>query len=238
MPSLIHQHGLAAALAVTSVFALAGFWLRGVSRSGAIAGFVLAAALYASAGAGAFGALVALFVTTLLATRLGRQRKVALGMAEHSEGRTASQVIANVGVASLFAITYGYTGKASLLAGCAAALAEAAADTVSSEVGQAFSHPTRLITTGAQVPAGTDGGVSLTGTASGGVAALGMASAAALVGLVGLSRVWVVAAAAIGGMLVDSLLGALLERRGWLNNDAVNFLGTLSAAVFAWWLAS
>jgi uncharacterized membrane protein len=34
-------------------------------------------------------------------------------------------------------------------------------------------------------------------------------------------------------LLFDSVLGATLERRGWLNNDAVNFLSTLSAAAFA-----
>ena len=35
------------------------------------------------------------------------------------------------------------------------------------------------------------------------------------------------------GLLFDSLLGATLERRGWINNDTVNFLSTASAAVFA-----
>jgi uncharacterized membrane protein len=35
------------------------------------------------------------------------------------------------------------------------------------------------------------------------------------------------------GLLFDSLLGATVERRGWLNNDAVNFLSTGSAAGFA-----
>jgi uncharacterized membrane protein len=35
------------------------------------------------------------------------------------------------------------------------------------------------------------------------------------------------------GFLFDSLLGVSLERRGWLNNDAVNFLSTASAAAFA-----
>jgi uncharacterized membrane protein len=35
------------------------------------------------------------------------------------------------------------------------------------------------------------------------------------------------------GLFFDSLLGATLERRGWLNNDAVNFLSTASAAGFA-----
>jgi uncharacterized membrane protein len=37
----------------------------------------------------------------------------------------------------------------------------------------------------------------------------------------------------IAGTLRDSLLGALPERRGWLNNDAVNALSTLAAAALA-----
>jgi uncharacterized membrane protein len=40
-------------------------------------------------------------------------------------------------------------------------------------------------------------------------------------------------AGAVFGLFFDSLLGATLERRGWLNNDAVNFLSTASAAAFA-----
>jgi uncharacterized membrane protein len=39
--------------------------------------------------------------------------------------------------------------------------------------------------------------------------------------------------AAVAGMIADSFLGALLERRKLLNNDAVNFLGTLVAAGIA-----
>jgi uncharacterized membrane protein len=39
-------------------------------------------------------------------------------------------------------------------------------------------------------------------------------------------------------MLIDSLLGALLERRGYLNNDLVNFLSTLSAALISWAVGS
>jgi uncharacterized membrane protein len=37
----------------------------------------------------------------------------------------------------------------------------------------------------------------------------------------------------VSGLFVDSLLGATIERRGWLNNDAVNFLSTLAAALMA-----
>jgi uncharacterized membrane protein len=44
---------------------------------------------------------------------------------------------------------------------------------------------------------------------------------------------WISFAGAVFGLFFDSLLGATLERRGWLNNDAVNFLSTVSAAAFA-----
>jgi uncharacterized membrane protein len=38
---------------------------------------------------------------------------------------------------------------------------------------------------------------------------------------------------AVGGLFIDSLLGATAERRSWLNNDAVNFLSTLAASAIA-----
>jgi uncharacterized membrane protein len=44
---------------------------------------------------------------------------------------------------------------------------------------------------------------------------------------------WISCAGGVFGLFFDSLLGATLERRGWLNNDAVNFLSTASAAAFA-----
>jgi uncharacterized membrane protein len=43
-----------------------------------------------------------------------------------------------------------------------------------------------------------------------------------------------VAGAGVVGAMADSLLGATLERRGLLDNEAVNFLATLTAA----WLAA
>jgi uncharacterized membrane protein len=44
-------------------------------------------------------------------------------------------------------------------------------------------------------------------------------------------------AAAIFGTLVDSLLGATLERRGLMENNSVNFLSTASAAILAFLFA-
>ena len=114
-----------------------------------------------------------------------------------------------------------------------AVLAEATADTLASELGEVLGGPPFMITTLRRVAPGSDGAVSLAGTVAG-------TSGALLVALVampalGLSIGSALGAGlgAIGGLFFDSLLGATAERRGWLNNDAVNFLSTIAAAVIA-----
>ena len=90
-----------------------------------------------------------------------------------------------------------------------------------------------MITTLRRVAPGSDGAVSLAGTVAGTSGALLVALAA--MPALGLSIRSALGAVlgAIGGLFFDSLLGATAERRGWLNNDAVNFLSTIAAAVIA-----
>jgi uncharacterized protein (TIGR00297 family) len=189
--------------------------------------------LYVSAGPGAFAALVSVFVLAWITTRLGYQRKQALGTAEKRDGRTASQVLANLATAAIAATLYAATSNAVCLLAMVATLSEAAADTVSSELGQASSDHARLITTWEKVPAGTDGGVTLAGTLAGiaGAAVVSLVSVA--VGT--LPWKWLAPAtlSAVVGMLADSYLGATLERSRLLNNDSVNFLSTVVAAAIA-----
>ena len=216
---------------VTVIFTALGRWVRGVSFSGAIAGAAICFLLYAAAGPGAFVALVSVFTLTWLSTRFGYRRKEKLGTAEKLDGRTALQVLANLAVAAICAAVSAFTvGKAAWLLAVSAALAEAAADTVSSELGQARNEKARLITTWQEVPAGTNGGVSWAGTLAGIVAATAVSWVCVLAGLVPAKWLGISIGAAIAGMVVDSYLGALLERRALLNNDAVNFLSTLIAA--------
>jgi uncharacterized protein (TIGR00297 family) len=219
-------------LVVTVAFAGVGHLVRGVSRSGAIVGGMVCFVLFACTGPGAFAALFSVFAVTWLATRMGRARKLRLGTAERGEGRTASQVLANLGVATLCAAMFGWEGDAHFLLAMAAALAEAAADTVSSECGQARSEDAHLITTFERVPAGTNGGITWVGTLAGAGAALLVSSVCLLTG-VPTHWIWIPAVSGVLGMLADSFLGALVERRGWMGNDAVNFTSTAIAATIA-----
>ena len=91
----------------------------------------------------------------------------------------------------------------------------------------------RMITTLRQVKPGKDGAVSLAGTLAGVVAAALVAAAGTLALGGGRTMFAVSCAGGVFGLFFDSLLGATLEERGWLNNDAVNFFSTAGAAVFA-----
>jgi uncharacterized protein (TIGR00297 family) len=180
------------------------------------------------------------------ATRAGRRKKERLGTAEPRRGRSASQVAANLGMAALVAtepvkiwllnsrwLPLAAHPGALLLALPLAALAEAAADTVSSEIGQVLGGRPRMITTLRAVEPGTDGAVSVAGTLAGLVAAAIVAGAGSWASRGGWILFTLSCVGAVFGLLFDSLLGATLEKRDWLNNDAVNFLSTASAAGFA-----
>ena len=222
---------LLAPLGITVAFALLAWYTRGVNWSGALAGSALSFIL-AARNIRIFCVLLVVFGLTLAATKVGADRKRQLRTAEAADGRSASQVMANLGVSGLIAAVAPSGTGWPLLA--LAALAEAAADTSSSEIGMAFPGKTVLITSWKTVAPGIDGGISLRGTA----AAISAAALVALTGkLLGLVTPQHAAAAVYAGFLatlVDSLLGAVFERRGWLNNDLVNLLSTGAAAGIAW----
>ncbi len=174
----------------------------------------------------ALAALFSLFVISFAATRFGRSQKERHGLAESRRGRRASQIVANLGAAAIFSIAGSH-------ASCIAALAEAAADTASSEIGQALGGRVRLLTTLQEVPPGTDGGITIRGTLFGILSAIIVVAIGYAGRSEGLRAITPTLLAACAGLLFDSLLGATLERKGWIGNDLVNFTSTVLAGVLA-----
>jgi uncharacterized protein (TIGR00297 family) len=180
-----------------------------------------------------FPSLLALFVLTWGATRFGRSKKQQLGVAEDKRGRNTAQVAANLGVAGLGAAAALTFPRSLFAVMVAAALAEATADTLASELGEVLGGPPFMLTNLRRVSAGSDGAISLVGTLAGTGGAVLLVLVAVLTLRLNVAQAVGAALGAIAGLFTDSLLGATAERRGWLNNDAVNFLSTLAAALVA-----
>jgi uncharacterized protein (TIGR00297 family) len=241
-----HDRALWQGAAISVVLAALVLVTRAATPGAALTGGIFTAALWLQTPGlhTALWPLLALLVLTFGATRFGRHRKEAMGIAEPRRGRTASQVAANLGIAALAGIplsaahvfsSIAFGGRAAMVA-MLAAMAEATADTVSSELGQILGDQPRMITNLRRVPAGTDGAISLAGTLCGFLAAA-ILVAVAVLALPMFSRTdaLLALAAGIAGTLIDSLLGAIPERKGWLNNDAVNTLSTLASALLGAW---
>lgn len=226
---------LALGAAVNLALAAAGYAARTVSVSGAVAGFAIGTAIWGFLGWRGYLVLLAFFVLGSAATKLGYRRKAARNLAQEEGGRRgARHAFANCGTAlacAAFAATTDYPLVFALA--FAGAFATAAADTMGSEIGQLYGRRAFLITSFRRVPPGTDGAVSAEGTAAGIAAAVLLGALGAGLGLYPWAGAAAVAVAAFLGTVIESLAGATLERRGLLDNQAINFLNTLVGALLA-----
>jgi uncharacterized protein (TIGR00297 family) len=233
IPQLLPAIGLSAA------FALLAWGLRAVTTAAAFTGVALTIVLCLAAGPAALVPIVVVFLLTLLTTRVGQRKKERLGVAESTaerrRGRSALQILANVGASAICAAPLIFSGHARyiLLAAASASLAEAAGDTVSSELGQVLGGNPRLITTWRRVRRGQDGAITLAGTFFSLCAITLVCAACQWANLLLSQFYWTVFAAAFLGTILDSLLGATIERPGRLGNNSVNFTSTTFAAALA-----
>jgi uncharacterized protein (TIGR00297 family) len=248
---------LPAELLVSMIFALIAWKLGSATRGAALCGgiicFLLTSnhAAYLNPGStpilhSILPPLIVLFLLTFTATKAGKARKRKADLAEDRKGRNAAQVIANLGAAALlsnfpgyflFDITRSLTHHPvsfrffTILP--LAALTEATADTVSSEIGQAFGGRPILLATLQRVAPGTDGAVTLLGTLAGITGGALVAAIGTVTLGIGFAGFLIAMAAGTAGLFFDSLLGATIERKGWFGNDWVNFSSTVFAALLA-----
>ncbi|HEX6250691.1 MAG TPA: DUF92 domain-containing protein [Gemmatimonadaceae bacterium] len=188
--------------------------MAGLTRSGLIAAALVGGAAIV-AGVSWLVVLLLYFAAATAVSRFGREAKTAKagGVLEKSGSRDAFQVLANGGAFAVGTIMYALVDEPAWLAFAAGALAASSSDTWATELGLLSSSPPRSIVTGKPVQPGASGGVTLAGTGGGGLGALLVAGAAAL-----LAPEVPLAAPFIGGvagMLVDSLVGATIQERRW-----------------------
>ena len=234
------QHWLLALL-INGLLIAAASRVPLLSRSGWAHAGALGTMLWGTLGPRGWLAVVTYLLLGSLVTRLGFARKRAQGLAEARGGRRGPENVwgsaATGAVLALLTPVVPAPWQPLLLIGFAASFAAKLADTFGSEIGKRWGQHTLLITTLQPVPAGTEGAISLEGTAASAAGGLLMALICAALGLIPgewRGALGLVAVVALLATLLESLIGATLQRRlGWLSNELVNGLQTAIAAVLA-----
>lgn len=228
-----------AALAINGLLIGLAQRLPLLTRAGWVHAGVLGTLLWGSLGWRGWLAVVVYLAVGSGVTKLGFRRKRELGLAEGREGRRGPENVwgsALVGtVLALLACRAAAAMQPLLLAGFAASFAAKLADTFGSEIGKRWGRHTVLITSLRPVPPGTEGAISLEGTAA---SLLGSALMTLAMAGLGVIRGWqlavLVGCVGLVATLAESVVGASLQRHWrWLSNELVNGLQTLLAALLA-----
>ncbi|MBZ3935222.1 DUF92 domain-containing protein [Methanimicrococcus blatticola] len=191
-----------------------------------------------------FVLLVAFFILGGGFTKYKFKQKKAAGLAESKTGiRSYENVFSNSIWALIIAVLYGVLSlypdwswlSVPLIFAYVGTIASATGDTMASEIGVTAKGPTFMITNLRKAKPGEDGGVSLLGE----VACL---TGSVIIGLMAfafgmIDTLWLsLLVAVVGGFLgtnIDSVLGAVLQKRGILSNSGVNVFSTLSGAIIS-----
>ena len=183
-----------------------------------------------------YAVLLTFYIAGSAATKYKYQYKLTIGEAEPAGGaRGYANVFGNSLPALFFAMNYGFYGVSAMKAAFVASVASALADTMASEIGKT-SRKAYLITNLKPVKPGVSGGVSALGEVAALAGALLTALSALVLGVLDSSLVVLVTLSAFFGVHVDSLLGATLEKKGYLTNSLVNLLGNFSAGLVCYLL--
>jgi uncharacterized protein (TIGR00297 family) len=244
-------------LAVAALLSAGGWATRALTADGALAATLTGFAILRGAGWPGAAVLGAFFVSGSAVGRILKAGPIA-GDAK-GERRDAWQVLANGGFAALGAMAAAGSADLALWI-VTGSLAAAGADTWATAVGRTSGVPPRLLHFGEVVPAGTNGGMTVLGSAG------GVVGAALVSGVAGLAAgqprllLWGILVGT-AGMIVDSILGATLQGRfhcpacrvdserrlhrcgsrttrsgglPWLTNDGVNAIATGAGAIAGW----
>jgi uncharacterized protein (TIGR00297 family) len=258
---------LSTAFLFSAIIVGLAFWRGSLSGSGA-AGALLVGTLTFGLGGWQWGVLLGIFFvsSSMLSHFKESEKRAAAEKFDKGHRRDIGQVFANGGLGSFLALLSvvvpgGVVATDVWFFLFVGVMATVTADTWATELGTLSKKPPRLITTGRVVEVGTSGGVSPLGT-------LVSLAGGLLIGLVaGLLTPFPLLATAVAGALgglsgslVDSLLGATVQRIyycdvcrkdterklhkcgtqtrplrgwGWINNDLVNALSSIVGGLVA-----
>lgn len=207
-----------------------------LSPLAALWGGILAMLIYIGIGYAGTAMMAAFFLLATFATSWKLRYKQEQKLAELNKGRRdAWQVLANAGMAAILSVLVLLFPGEKIMFGIliAAAFASATSDTLSSELGNVYGRRFYNIISFSKDKRGLDGVVSLEGTLFGILGSFFIAIIHALGFGFNIENIAIIVTAGTAGNLFDSLLGATVERKGFVNNNVVNFSNTLVAVIVA-----
>ncbi len=269
-------------LVISAAIGGLGYWRGALSASGVLGAVITGTVIFGLGGVVWGVVLIAFFISSSALSHYRAAHKTHLAEKfEKGYRRDLGQTLANGGWGALLALAVALVGRDStwypmLALGYFGAMAAVNGDTWATELGVLSPEAPRLITTGQRVVVGTSGAITRRGTLAA-LAGSGFLAVCTFVFIQGASLVtagrwhlsdWfvlpVVSVAGLVGAMLDSLLGATVQRmyfcehcqketesrqhrcghaatpqRGWpwLNNDAVNFISSVAASLVAALLA-
>ncbi|HLC78966.1 MAG TPA: DUF92 domain-containing protein [archaeon] len=204
---------------VLVAFSIAAYSTRALSTRGIVFANLTGLLGFVLGGLVAFVTLVVFYILAEIATWY------AIKSGEAHEQRTISNIFGNC-AAAIVALAIGQ--PVAFFGAVSAALA----DTVSSEIGMLSKSKPYLITTFERVQKGTDGAISALGIVAAIIAGIEI-GAVYYFAFGSITMLFVIAIAGVCGSVVDSLFGALFERRGLMNKTHVNLIGSACGALIA-----
>ncbi|ABS56239.1 protein of unknown function DUF92, transmembrane [Methanoregula boonei 6A8] len=221
------------AVVIAFVFGYFAFRAKTADLSGLFSIALVGVILLVFADATWLLVMLTFFILGSVCTRYKFEYKKQIGVEQGKSGaRGYRNVFANGIVACAAAVLYGVFVQPVFIVMYVGCVATAAADTMASEIGVTGGIP-YMITTLRKVPIGTNGGVSVKGEAVCVLGSLVVSLVALGFHLITPSMAVICTITGFVGTNLDSLVGALLENKGFLGNAGTNFLATLGGGLFA-----
>ncbi len=211
---------------------LYGYFSKKTDWTGSLSGGVIAFVIYFGTGLPGLIYFLLFFLLGSLASKWKYSKKFEMGFAQENQGRrTAVHAFCNAGAAAFFAMLILFDIDEELLhLSVACVFSAALSDTFSSEIGNVVGSKYFNVLTLKPDRRGKDGVVSLEGSLAGIMGSFIIALAFLIFNLHWMYFLLIFFSGLMANLL-DSILGASLQKKGILNNHLVNLVSTFAAGL-------
>ena len=208
-----------------------------MTKGGWISAGVLGSILWGCLSWQGWSSVVIYLILGSLVTKIGYKFKNEKGIAEKRGGKRGPENVWGSAATGLFfaiMVKLNFTNLVFYKIGFAASFAAKLADTFGSEIGKRFGRNTYLITSFRKVERGTEGGISLEGTAASALGAIFMSLIMFILNIISTKYQFLIVA--ISGFLAtisESFIGAKFQDKYKLSNELVNSIQTSISSIIA-----